>query len=435
MAAVGHACEPAFAALARELARARQRTDELFRLVPDELLFERPIAERHRLAFYLGHLEAFDVNLLLRRHERPRLGDSLDRLFAFGIDPTDGELPRDRPEDWPPVDAIRSYARRSRARVDAWLAERHLEPYDAQMLERLHAAVEHRWMHAETLAYLLNRLPLTRPVRKIPARWREPGCDTVAVQAGEVLLGSSDGFGWDSEFDPQRVAVPAFRIDRHMVTNAQFLRFVEAGAYAESRYWRTEDWLWRTTHGVEHPAAWQRGENDWLLYSRVDLVPFQPDWPVYVSHAEASAYARWAGRQLPTEAQWQLAAYGDGDGDGDGPYPWGEAAADAERGNFDFARWDPTPVDAHPRGASACGVLGMLGNGWEWTRTVFAPFTGFRAAEFYPGYSADFFDGRHFVLKGGSAHTARGLLRRSFRNWFQPHYPYIFAGFRCVEES
>jgi len=429
MPALERACDTALAALMRELARARQRTDAVFGLVPEGLLFERPIAERHRLAFYVGHLEAFDVNLL-REHEQPKLVDSFDHLFAFGIDPTNGKLPRDRPEDWPPLDAIRAYARRSRERVDAWLGERHLQPHDSKTLTRLRVAVEHRWMHAETLAYLLNRLTLTRPVRDIPTRGREPDRDTVAVEAGAVTLGNSDGFGWDNEFDPHRIALPAFRIDRHMVTNAQFLRFIEAGGYAERRYWRAEDWLWRAKQEVEHPAAWEPGENGWLLRSRVDLIPFQADWPAYVSHAEASAYARWAGQQLPTEAQWQRAAYGDGNA----RYPWGDASPDAQRGNFDFARWDPMPVDAHPSGASACGVLGMLGNGWEWTRTVFAPFSGFRAAEFYPGYSADFFDRGHFVLKGGSAHTASGLLRRSFRNWFQPHYPYVFAGFRCVDE-
>ncbi len=426
-----HADDGELAVLVTELARARRRTDELFTLVPEALLFERPIAERHRIAFYLGHLEAFDVNLLLRQNGRPQLVDPLDRLFAFGIDPADGDLPHDRPEDWPLLDEIRAYTRRTRARVDAWLAETPRRRHDSQMHMRLHAAVEHRWMHAETLAYLLNRLPLTRRVRAGWARHREPDYDTVAVGAGEVLLGTRDRFGWDNEFDAHRVAVPAFRIDRHMVTNAQFLRFVEAGGYTERRYWSTDDWQWRTTHAVEHPAAWRHGEDGWLLNSRADLIPFQADWPVYVSHAEAMAYARWSGQQLPTEAQWQRAAYGNGDA----PYPWGDALPDAERGNFDFARWDPMPVDAHPRGASASGALGMLGNGWEWTRSVFAPFAGFRAAEFYPGYSADFFDGRHFILKGGSGHTARGLLRPSFRNWFQPHYPYVFAGFRCVEES
>ena len=111
----------------------------------------------------------------------------------------------------------------------------------------------------------------------------------------------------------------------------------------------------------------------------------------------------------------------------------GDAPPDATRGNFDFQRWDPAPVDAHPAGASAFGVIGLIGNGWEWTSTPFAPFAGFEAQPFYRGYSADFFDGQHLVLKGGSAHTAARLLRRSFRNWFQPHYPYPYATLRLVE--
>jgi gamma-glutamyl hercynylcysteine S-oxide synthase len=425
-----HAREEEFVALVQELARARRRTDELFTLVPNPLLCERPIPERHRLAFYLGHLEAFDINLL-RPLGRLQVVDPLDRLFAFGIDPTNGSLPHDQPRDWPPLEDIHAYAERTRARVDAWLTLRRSRRHEEILPTRLQAAIEHRWMHAETLAYLINRLPIERTVRRHSARAREPAYDTVAIERGEVLLGSGGGFGWDNEFGAHRLTVPAFQIDRHMVTNAQFLRFLEAGGYTERRYWSAEDWQWRTRNAVEHPAAWRRSRDGWLLYSRIDFVPLQGDWPVYVSHAEASAYARWAGRQLPTEAQWQRAAYDDRAV----PYPWGDAPPDADRGNFDFARWDPMPVDAHRRGASASGALGMLGNGWEWTRSAFAPFAGFRAADFYPGYSADFFDGRHFVLKGGSAHTARALLRPSFRNWFQPHYPYVFAGFRCVEET
>ncbi len=102
------------------------------------------------------------------------------------------------------------------------------------------------------------------------------------------------------------------------------------------------------------------------------------------------------------------------------------------RGNFDSYRWDPTDVGSFPEGASAFGVSDLLGNGWEWTRTPFAPLEGFVPFPFYPGYSANFFDGKHYVLKGGSARTAACMLRRSFRNWFQPHYPFVYAGFRCV---
>jgi formylglycine-generating enzyme required for sulfatase activity len=161
-------------------------------------------------------------------------------------------------------------------------------------------------------------------------------------------------------------------------------------------------------------------------------VPLPLSAPVYVSHAEARAYARWVGKSLPSEAQWHRAAYGRPDGS-ERPFPWGADPPDTSRGNFDFQSWDPTPVNAFPRGQSAFGVFDLLGNGWEWTSSLFEPFPGFEPFSFYPGYSANFFDGQHYVMKGGSARTAACMLRRSFRNWFQAHYQYVYAGFRCVE--
>ena len=162
-----------------------------------------------------------------------------------------------------------------------------------------------------------------------------------------------------------------------------------------------------------------------------DEIPLPEAWPAYVSHAEASAYARWAGKSLPSEPQWHRAAYGSPDGN-ERTYPWGRYAPDPSLGNFDLTHWNPTPVNAHQRGQSAFGVEGMLGNGWEWTSTPFSPFSGFQPFPFYRGYSADFFDGKHFVMKGGSPRTAACMLRPTFRNWFQAHYQYVYAGFRCV---
>jgi formylglycine-generating enzyme required for sulfatase activity len=159
-----------------------------------------------------------------------------------------------------------------------------------------------------------------------------------------------------------------------------------------------------------------------------DEIPLPLSWPVYVSQAEASAYARWAGKRLPTEAEWQRASYGASSR----PFPWGAETPGPEHGYFNFERWDPSPVDAFPAGRSAFGLDGLLANGWEWTSTLFGPFEGFKTFPFYEGYSANFFDGKHFVMKGGSPRTDRSMLRRSFRNWFQPHYPYVYAGFRCV---
>ncbi len=154
-------------------------------------------------------------------------------------------------------------------------------------------------------------------------------------------------------------------------------------------------------------------------------------WPVYVSHEEAAAFARWRGRRLPTEAEYHRAAFGTPEG-GERQFPWGDAAPDASRGNFDFASWEPVPAGARPHGASAWGVQDLVGNGWEWTSTVFGPFPGFEPMASYPEYSADFFDGQHYVMKGASPATARELVRRSFRNWFRPNYPYVYAKFRTA---
>jgi gamma-glutamyl hercynylcysteine S-oxide synthase len=232
------------------------------------------------------------------------------------------------------------------------------------------------------------------------------------------------------------VDVPAFAIDQYKVTNRQYLEFMAAGGYEMRPFWSDEDWNWRTAHGISHPVFWKKAADHWFYRTMFDEVPLPLDWPAYVSHAEASAYARWAGKSLPTEAEWHRAAYGTA-GERERPYPWGNEAPNArfanpKRGNFDFRLWDPTPVNAFPEAQSAFGVDDMLGNGWEWTSTIFAPFHGFEPFPFYRGYSADFFDGKHFVMKGGSPRTAACMLRPTFRNWFQAHYQYVYTGFRCV---
>jgi formylglycine-generating enzyme required for sulfatase activity len=162
-----------------------------------------------------------------------------------------------------------------------------------------------------------------------------------------------------------------------------------------------------------------------------DLIPLPTAWPVYVSYAEAEAYATWRGRRVPTEAEYHRAAFGTPSGD-ERSFPWGEEPPDASRGNFDFVSWEPVPAGSRPAGASAWGVHDLIGNGWEWTSTIFAPFAGFSAMASYPEYSADFFDGQHYVMKGASPATAKELVRRSFRNWFRPNYPYVYAKFRTA---
>lgn len=438
------------ASLLSRLEEARARTDELFKLLPPNSFYDRPIAERHRLIFYLGHLEAFDWNLLGAKLGLRAANPALNKLFAFGIDPVDGGLPSDVPADWPTIAQVESYNRQIREQLDGALAgPAVLHAADPEFGDALlHVAIEHRLMHAETLAYLLHSLPVERKIpQAAPLHDPSPAPpqSQVTIPEGIATLGQPRGipgnFGWDNEFEIERHDVPAFSIDVFPVTNAEFLSFVQAGGYQDSKYWRPEDWEWKRRLGLDHPHFWAREssapstdpETKWEYRGMFGSLPLPLAWPVYVSYAEAAAFARWAGKRLPTEAQWHRAAYGTPDG-GERAYPWGEASPSSAHGNFHHERWDPTPVDAHPRGASSFGVFDLLGNGWEWTSTPFGPLSGFEPFPFYKGYSADFFDGKHFVLKGGSARTDACMLRRSFRNWFQPHYPYIYTTFRCVEE-
>ena len=431
---------------------ARRQSDALFNVVRAGSMYERPIPERHRIIFYVGHLESFDWNLL---HENilglKSFHPEFDRLFAFGIDPVGGGLPSDAPSDWPSLEAVRDYVARIRGALDEKLygsLESYGQTRDGFSLDTLlNVAIEHRLMHVETLAYMLHQLPLERKIP--PENTRNLATPPVThrmieIPAGVATLGLSRGsgiFGWDNEYEVHTTHVPAFEIDRYEVTNRQYLEFMAAGGYEARSFWSDDDWNWKTAHAVSHPVFWIKTSDGWQYRAMFEQIPFAEvagplDWPVldcpvYVSHAEAAAYARWAGKSLPTEPQWHRAAYGADDGE-ERLYPWGNEAPDSSLGNFDFSHWNPTPVNAFPAGRSAFGVEDMLGNGWEWTSTVFAPFPGFEPFPFYRGYSADFFDGKHFVMKGGSPRTAACMLRRTFRNWFQGHYRYVYAGFRCV---
>lgn len=409
--------------LVSRLIKARAETDALFRMVRPEAMYDRPIPERHRIVFYVGHLEAFDWNLLSGACGVESFRPDLNRLFAFGIDPVGGSLPTDRPHDWPRMRDVDDYRNRVRQALDRIEGKPLPEEGESSFANLLNIAIEHRLMHAETLAYMFHQMPFERKMGEAAPRVIEgspftPG--SVRVPAGHATLGlrrDSDAFGWDNEFEAHSEDVPEFAIDRHKVSNGQFLRFLEDGGYDDRALWTPADWEWRTAMGVSHPVFWVKRGDGWTYRSMFDEIPLPFDWPVYTSHAEASAYARWAGQALPTEAQWHRAAYGTEEGQ----YPPSEA-------------WDPAPVNARTLGVSAFGVVGSIANGWEWTSTVFAPFPGFRAFASYPGYSAQFFDGQHYVLKGGSVRTHPVMLRPSFRNWFQPHYQYVYAGFRCVGE-
>lgn len=429
----------------RDYLRNRARTRALFDLLDEEAYYSRPIALRHPFVFYEGHLPAFSFNTLVRR----ALGEAgidarLERLFARGIDPHESLADREDRESWPARDAVRKFADEADRRVIAALESADLERPGHPLLDRAEAVftiLEHEVMHQETLRYMCHRLPLQQkraPAGYMPVtRGMPPSQRWISIPAGRAALGiaaSEAPFSWDNERPGFEVDVPQFAIERHDTTNASYLEFVEAGGYRDPRWWRQDDWAWVQRESVRHPAFWAQRDGDWHWRGMFEMLPLPKSWPAYVSFAEANAYARWRGARLPSEAEFQRAAYASDTG-GCRHYPWGNEPPDAGRGVFDFGSWDPEPAGSHPAGRSSWGVDDLVGNGWEWTSTVFGPFPGFRPLPSYPEYSADFFDGEHVVMKGASPATARELLRPSFRNWYRPRYPYLYATFRCARAT
>ena len=434
--------------LVRWYRRNRAQSRALFDLIDPAAYFSRPIALRNPIVFYEGHLPAFSlISLVKRGLGAPGVDERLESLFARGIDPDSQEaaVPRSGASTvWPAREQVLAFAADAdRAVVQA--LERGAFDLDGRAHpamrggEAIYTALEHEAMHQETLLYMWHRLPHDQKQRPAALRYEldapVPAQRAVSVPAGEATLGAVRGerFGWDNEFEAHRVAVPAFEVDAHSVTNADYLRFVEAGGYTERSLWPAEAWRWLQQDGVGHPAFWVKpaSGSGWRWRGIFEELPLPAAWPAYVSQAEASAYAAWKGRRLLTEAEYHRAAFGTPDGR-ERPFPWGAEPPTARFGNFDFASWEPVPAGARPAGASAWGVHDLVGNGWEWTSSVFAPFEGFTAMPSYPEYSAEFFDGEHFVMKGASPATAKELIRASFRNWFRPNYPYVYAKFRTV---
>ena len=422
------------------LQRVWRRSDSLFGHLGDRAWLEQPIPLRQPFVFYLGHLPAFAWNHLGRGLlGRSAFHEELDLLFERGIDPTGVDAYATRAE-WPALGAVVEY----RDRVRASLVDALSDPgFPRAGLEVVAMVAEHELMHQETLQYMFQELDHALK-RAAPEPPRRPAVEAgrrsraIEVPEGDVVLGARPGslpFGWDNEFEAHRVRVPAFAIDELPVTHAEFREFAEAGGYADPALWREEDWAWRSRRCLQRPHAWVGDGKDLRVRGLFEDVPFAEAarWPATVSWAEASAFARWCGARLPTEAEWHRAARGTPEGP-EHCWPWGDEPPAERHGSFHFRERSPLPVGSHPGGARAWGAQELVGNGWEWTATVFAPFPGFAPLRRYPGYSADFFDGAHFVLLGASWATDESLLRPSFRNWFQPHYPYVFSKFRLCRD-
>jgi gamma-glutamyl hercynylcysteine S-oxide synthase len=396
----------------------RARSKRIFDIPKPDHYYDRPIKLRNPIVFYEGHLPAFNVNTLIKRGlGRNGVDDDYELLFERGIDPDDEGGVKSPTDFWPARAKVQAYGAAADQLIENALFN------DDIAADFVFTLIEHEFMHQETLLYMMHNMPYENKVRTRPLtdvandspRTNRIVCSPqTAIPAGVATVGGDkSAFGWDNEFPAHQVNVPAFTIDTHNVTNGDYVDFMQATGAAPPHFWHAEG-------------------DHWLYRGMFELVPLPLDAPVYVTHEEAEAFARWKGKRLPTEAEYHRAAFGTPNGE-ERSFPWGDQPPDATRGNFDFANFDPVAVGSYPAGASAWGVHDLVGNGWEWTSTVFDGFPGFEPMRTYPVYSSDFFDGQHYVLKGASCATGLPLIRRSFRNWFRPNYPYLYATFRCVE--
>ena len=414
------------------------RYEQLFEiLVVDAAYFEKPIKLRHPLIFYFGHTATFLVNkLLLAGLLTERIHPEFEAIFAVGVDEMSWDDLNDAHYQWPPVAAVKAYRDQVRTAVDRVIATAPLTlPIDwAHPWWVIMMGIEHERIHLETSSVLIRqqRLEWVGPHLAWPAcrlTGVPPINELVAITAATVRLDKdrADGvYGWDNEYGQHIAEVAEFQASRYLVSNHEFLAFVEAGGYVSEAGWEAEGLEWRRFSRAQQPTFWQRWGNAWQLRLMTELVEMPWDWPVEVNYHEAKAYCNWLAAQtgqsvrLPSEDEWyRLYAVS-----GVTEVP-GNAPANA---NLHLDHWaSACPVNQFAQGE----LFDVVGNVWQWTETPIYPFAGFDVHTIYDDFTTPTFDGRHNLIKGGSWIACGNESRREARYAFRRHF-FQHAGFRYV---
>jgi gamma-glutamyl hercynylcysteine S-oxide synthase len=418
-----------------ERTAARARLLRMLEGLPEDALTRQHSPLMSPIVWDVAHVANHEEQWLLRRLGAPALTDAaFDSLYDALRHPRARRhaLPLLSPE------AAFAYAARVREATLAWLDSLPLHSEEPLLRDGFvfGMVAQHEQQHLETLAATLQLmtshpyLPTGRP-RPRPAA---AALHEVFIPGGPVRLGSDSPWALDNERPAHTPHVAPFLLDAHPVTTGDYLVFVESGGYQDERWWDPEGFAWRESQGIRHPLFWllQSGGR-WLRRRFGHVEPLPRDEPVqHVSWYEADAYARWAGKRLPTEAEWEKAATG-----ADGlprAYPWGDTPPTPSHANLGGDSWGPAPVGAYPQGLSSEGVWGLLGDVWEWTSSSFTGYLGFQSLP-YREYSEVFFGTEYRVLRGGAWASAPVAVRNSFRNWDYPIRRQIFAGFRCARDA
>lgn len=422
--------------IARELTRARERTLRLVDFDDAELQRQyNPLMSP--LVWDLAHIGQQEELWLLRDGDPNRPGmlrPDVEQLYDAFVNPraTRAKLPL-----LPPTDA-RAYCATVRDKVLDTLDK--LPDDDPGFTFGM--VISHENQHDETMLQALNLRegpPLLGPGDPLPAGRPGVAGTSVLVPGGEFVLGVdavTEPHSLDNERPAHVVDVPAFRIGRVPVTNAEWRGFIDDGGYDNPRWWSPRGWAYRREAGLRAPQFWNDGDLAGTRTRFGHIEPIPDDEPVqHITYFEAEAYAAWAGARLPTEIEWEKACAWDPAAGTRRRFPWGSSEPTAHLANLGGDALRPAPVGAYPAGASAYGAEQMLGDVWEWTTSPLRPWPGFTPMV-YERYSQPFFEGSgagdYKVLRGGSWAVAPGILRPSFRNWDHPIRRQIFAGVRLA---
>jgi len=455
-------------AVARRLEAVRERTLTLVAPLEWPLLRKQHVPILSPMVWDLGHIGNFEETWLLRNaFGDDWMHDGYERMFDAVANPRPTREGLPLPERGELFDYLAAVRERALERMfevaDDGAGGRDLLAggYVYELI------AEHEEQHQETLLQALQAMgpPWYRPGvrRPYPSPRPLPGGlapgDMVEVPAGPFVMGwggaglSAGDFAYDNEKGAHQVDLPAYRIDVAPVTAGHYLAFIDDGGYERRELWSDGGWAWRDESGARAPLYWlapgepapegvetaagdEAGSDEgWRLRRFGRLLPVAADEPLlHVCYWEAEAYARWAGKRLPSEAEWEKAALWDPEAGRSRRHPWGDEPPTRRHANLDQLAFGPAPVGSHPDGVSAYGVSGMLGDAWEWTASDFHPYPGFRAHP-YPEYSEIFFGSDYKVLRGGSWATRPAVARGTFRNWDFPIRRQIFAGFRCATDA
>jgi iron(II)-dependent oxidoreductase len=430
---------PAAERLALELAETRERT---FALVAP--LSDRDLARQHDplmspVLWDLGHIAHFEELWLTRNLDGPIEFVEMPGLY----NPFEHPRAARGALALPGLADVRCVMDEIRGRVLDRLAEADFEHGPALLRDGYvyRMVLQHEYQHDETILQTLQLkqgAPYAPPLRRAPPPGRAIASRGAMVRfpGGDITIGTDDrSAAYDNERPRHTIRLAPFWIDVTPVTNGDFLEFIETGGYQARAWWSDEGWRWLQEAQVAAPKHWERQGGEWRTRAMELIRPVDPLRPVcHVSYWEAEAYARFAGKRLPSELEWEAAATWEPATGTPRRYPWGDEAPTPAHANLDQLAFDTAQIGAYPLNHSPVGCYGMIGDVWEWTSSDLRGWPGFTAWP-YREYSEVFFGTEYKVLRGGSWATRPGAIRTTFRNWDYPIRRQIFSGFRCARDA